>query len=108
MGFFRRAKRTSEQPMQPTPFVAEVLQRIGEQYGGFDSISPLPPERGGPAMEFAIHIDGEPDPGRPEFAHGTGILRFARVFTDRTEVYDENERLLARFDDLTKADAFGG
>lgn len=100
MTWFRRTRPESSTGLTPTPFIAEVLRRIGEEYGGFDTISPIPPERHGPGMEVAFHIAGEPDPGRAEFSQGTGILRTARVFADHTEVYDD-ERLIARFEDLT-------
>lgn len=91
---------------EPTPFVAEVLTRIGEQYGGFDSIGPLPSDVDGPGMEVVIHITGTPAPEREPFLQGTGIIRTARVFADHAEVYDA-DRLIARFDDLTTADVFG-
>ena len=106
MGIFRRKRTEPEAPLGPTPFIAEVLRRIGEHYGGCDPISPLPPEQGGPGMEVAIHIAGIPDASRHEFMQGTGIMRVARVFADHTEVYDGDE-LIARFDDLTTADVFG-
>ncbi|GAA3647844.1 hypothetical protein [Microbacterium marinilacus] len=106
MGLFRRTPSEPEPPLGPTPFIAEVLTRIGEQYGGFDAIGPLPPGTGGPGMEVVIHIAGEPDQVRAPSMRGTGIIRTARVFADRTEVYD-GYRLLARFDDLTSADVFG-
>ncbi|RGE19261.1 hypothetical protein D1J51_12065 [Leucobacter sp. wl10] len=106
MGFFRRRAAEPDPPAGPTLFVAEVLQRIGEHYGGFDTIAPLAPDAAGPGMEVTIHIAGRPDPIRTPSMHGTGIVRTARVFADRTEVYD-GERLIARFDDLTTAHAFG-
>lgn len=99
MGFFGRDGG------EPTPFVAEVLRRIGEEYGGFDAVGPLPPEAGGPGAEVTIHIAVQPDPRRVEFAAGTGIVRSARALADRTEVYD-GETMIARFDDLTNADVF--
>ena len=108
MGLFRRKTDTSSPvPAGPTRFVAEVLARIGEQYGGFDTIAPLAPGAGGPGMEVTIHIAGEPDPAREPSLRGTGIIRTARVFVDHTEVYD-GDRLLARVDDLTTADVFDG
>lgn len=107
MGLFRRKHTEPEPPLGPTPFIAEVLTRIGEEYGGFDAMGPLLSGAGGPGMEVAIHIAGEPDPAREPWMRGTGIIRTARVFADRTEVYDA-DRLLARFDDLTSADMFGG
>lgn len=106
MGLFRPKSADPDARQGPTPFIAEVLQRIGEQYGGFDTLSPLPPDRGGPGMEVAIHIAGVPDPARESFLRGTGIVRTARVFADRTEVYD-GDQPIARFDDLTSADVFG-
>lgn len=105
MGIFRRRPATPAQPPGPTPFIAEVLHRIGEEYGGFNTIGPLPHGADGPGMEVTIHITGEPAPGREPFRQGTGILCTARVFADHTEVYD-GERLIARFDDLTTADVF--
>lgn len=106
MGLFRRTRTEPEPPMGPTPFIAEVLTRIGEQYGGFDTIAPLPPGRDGPGMEVAIHIARDPAPAREPSMRGTGLIRTARAFADRTEVYD-GDRLIARFDDLTSADVFG-
>lgn len=106
MGLLRRTRTEPEPPLGPTPFIAEVLTRIGEEYGGFDAIGPLPPGAGGPGMEVVIHIAGKPDPARDPSMHGTGIVRTARAFADRTEVYDA-DRLLARFDDVTSADVFG-
>lgn len=106
MGIFRRRAAEPAQPAGPTRFIAEVRSRVGEQYGGVDTINPLPPATGGPGMEVTIHIVGEPDPGRESFLLGTGIIRTARVFADHTEVYD-GDRLIARFDDLTTADVFG-
>lgn len=106
MGLFRRKAAEPEPPPRPTPFIAEVLRRLGEEYGGFDTAAPLPPDRGGPGMEVMIHIAGDPDPAREPFMRGTGIVRAARVFADHTEVYD-GDRLIARFDDLTTADVFG-
>lgn len=122
MKWFRRSRPESSSGLTPTPFIAEVLRRIGEEYGGFDTISSIPPAERGPGMEVVIHIAGEPDPGRPEFSHGTGILRTALVFADHTEVYkgdrlsarfgddiqvDEGERLIARFEDLTTEHVVG-
>lgn len=106
MGLFRRRRAAPNTPLEPTPFIAEVLRRIGEDYGGFDTISDLSPERGGPGMEVVLHIAGEPEPGRPAFSYGTGILRTALVFADHTEVY-EGERLIAVFDDLTGSHLVG-
>jgi len=106
MSLFRRRPAEPAQPPCLTPFIAEILRRIGEQYGGFDAAGPLAPDAGGPGMEVTIHIAGEPAPGREPFMHGTGIIRTARVFADHTEVYDAG-RLIARFDDLTTADVFG-
>ncbi|MFB8125085.1 hypothetical protein ACFVG1_29750 [Streptomyces bacillaris] len=106
MGLFRRRAAEPDPPPGPTPFIAEVLRRIGEQYGGFDTAAPLAPDQGGPGMAIVIHIAGVPDPAREPFMHGTGIVRTARVFADRTEVSD-GDRLIARFDDLTTADVFG-
>lgn len=103
MRFFRRSSAQPDPTPQPSPFVAEVLRRIGEDYGGFDALAPLSATAGGPGMEVAIHIAGTPDPDREPFLHGTGIIRTARVYPDRTEVYD-GETLLARFEDLTTAD----
>lgn len=106
MGWFRRKAAEPDPPPVPTPFVAEVLRRIGEEYGGFDAISPLSPDQGGPGMEVTIHIAGETDPSREPFLHGTGIIRTVRVFTDHAAVYT-GDRLISRFDDLTTADVFG-
>lgn len=106
MGLFRRERTEPAPPPGPTPFIAEVLRRVGEEYGGFDAIGPLSPGAGGPGMEVVIHIAGSPDHAREPSLHGTGIIRHARVFADRTEVYD-GDRLLARFDDLTTADVLG-
>lgn len=110
MGFFRRKGHERDDrgaAVGPSPFVAEVLRRIGEDYGGFDAIGPLPPGVGGPGMEVTIHVAGEPDPGRPDFLQGSGIIRTARVFAGHTEVHGA-QGLIARFDDLTTADVFGG
>lgn len=106
MGIFRRRSAEPTQPPGLTPFIAEILHRVGEEYGGFDAAGPLAPDAGGPGMEVTIHIAGEPAPGRESFLHGTGIIRTARVFADHTEVYD-GDQLIARFDDLTTADVFG-
>ncbi|MFE7335911.1 MULTISPECIES: hypothetical protein [Streptomyces] len=106
MGIFRRRAAEPARNPGPTPFIAEVLRRIGEGYGGFDTAAPLAPGRGGAGMELVIHIAGAPLPEREPFLRGTGIVRTARVFGDRTEVYD-GERLIARFDDLTTADVVG-
>lgn len=106
MGLFRRKRTEPDPPQKPTPFVGQVLARIGEQYGGFDAAAPLPPGAGGPGMEVTIHIAGTPDPARESFMHGTGIIRTARVFASHTDVYD-GDRLIARIDDLTTADVFG-
>lgn len=105
MSIFRR-ERTDPEPLGPTPFIAEVLRRIGEEYGGFDVAEPLPPDRGGPGVAVTIHIAGTPDPAREPFMLGTGIMRTAHALADRTEVYD-GDLLIARFDDLTNADVFG-
>ena len=106
MGLFRRKAAEPARPPGPTPLVAEVLRRIGEEYGGFDTAAPLAPDRGGPGMEVVIHIGGTSDPSREPFLQGTGIVRTARVFADGTQMYD-GDRLIARFDDLTIADVFG-
>ncbi len=106
MRLFGRKPVDPEPVPGPTPFIQEVLTRIGERYGGFDTIAPLPPGAGGPGMEVTIHLAGTPDPSREPFLHGTGITRTARVFADHTELYD-GDRLIARFDDLTTADVFG-
>lgn len=104
MGLFRRKSTTPPQPPGPSPFIAEVLQRIDEGYGGFDAISPF--AVGGPGMEVTIHIAGTPDPDREPFLLGTGIIRTAKVFATHTEVYD-GDTLIARFDDLSTANVFG-
>jgi len=106
MRLFRPRAAEPDPTPGPTPFVAEVLHRIGEEYGGFDVAAPLSPDRGGPGMEVVIHLRGTSEPRREPFLRGTGIMRTARVFADRTEVYD-GDRLIARFDDLTTADVFG-
>lgn len=105
MGIFRR-KSTEPSAPEPTPFVAEILRRIGAEYGGFDAVAPLVPDKGGPGMELTIHIAGAPIPGREPLLHGTGIVRTVRSFAAHTEVYD-GDRQIARYDDLTTADVFG-
>ncbi|RIQ14406.1 hypothetical protein [Jiangella rhizosphaerae] len=103
MGFFRR--REDDQP-QPSAFVADICHRLGEGYGGFDTVTPLPPGSGGPGAEVVIHVVGSADPDRPPFLRGTGIVRTARAYPDRTEVFD-GDALLAVYDDLTVTDVFG-
>ncbi|KAB1652301.1 hypothetical protein F8O01_16875 [Pseudoclavibacter chungangensis] len=71
MGIFRR-KRIEPEPFGPTPFIAEVLRRLGEEYGGFDVAEPLSPDRGGPGGAVTIHIAGDVDPAREPFMQGTG------------------------------------
>ncbi|QNG18030.1 hypothetical protein G4H71_03980 [Rhodococcus triatomae] len=106
MNLFRRRAAEPTPRRDPTAFVAEILHRIGEQYGGFDAIAPFVPDAGGPGMEVTIHIAGPSDPERESLLQGTGIIRTVRVFADRSEVYD-GARLIASFDDLTTADVFG-
>lgn len=106
MGLFRRPSRTPADPVEPTPFIAAVLHRIGEEYGGYDTISPLSPQQGGPGMEIGIHIAAPGSGDRPASLLGTGVIRVARVFPDHTDVYD-GDCLIARLDDLSTADVFG-
>ncbi|MGC4154895.1 MAG: hypothetical protein QM628_17890 [Propionicimonas sp.] len=106
MGILRRRSIDPAPPPTPPPFVAEVLSRIGEEYGGFDTTAPLTSGGGGAGIEVVMHIVGAALPSREPFLRGTGIVRTARVFADRTEVYD-GDRLIARFDDLTTTDVFG-
>lgn len=106
MGLFRRKAAEPDPSPGPTPFVAEVLRRIGEEYGGFDAAAPLTPDRGGPGMEVVIHVAGDLAAAQEPFLQGTGVVRTARVFADHSDVYD-GDRLIARFDDLTTADVFG-
>lgn len=102
MGIFRGRK---DHLAQPSAFVAEICDRLGEQYGGFDTVNPRPSGSSGPGVEVAIHVDGERDPDRPPFLQGTGVVRTARAYPDRTEVFD-GDTLLAVYDDLTVADVF--
>lgn len=91
----------------PSPFVATLCQRLGVDYGGWDTMSPLPPDQGGPGSLVTVHIDdGSTPPAREGHLQGTGIVRTARVYPDRTEVYD-GDTLLARYDDLTVMQMFG-
>ncbi len=89
--------------------MAAVCERLGIAYAGFDAMAPLPPGEG-PGSLVTIHVDdGSAPPERPAdvpFA-GTGIIRTARVFADRTEDYD-GETLVATYADLTTADLFAG
>lgn len=98
MALFEGENNQADGVIAPTPFIAEVLRRIGEQYGGWDVLVLLSAGSGGPGMELTIHIDGVPAPGRAEFMHGTGIIRTVRVFGDHAEVFDEG-RMIAHFDD---------
>ncbi|MFI1465132.1 hypothetical protein [Nocardia carnea] len=104
MALFRRRRQTGRP--QPSAFVAEVCHRLGEEYGGFDTVTPLPPGSGGPGAEVVIHIAGACVPDRPASLQGTGIVRIGRAYADRTEVFD-GDTLLAVYDDLTIADVFG-
>ena len=91
--------------VEPTPFVALLCDRLGVDYGGWDTLAPLSPSAGEPGIAVTFHIDDGTTTPREIPLRGTGIVREARAFSDRTEVYDGGT-LLARYDDLTSADAF--
>lgn len=108
VGLFSRKSRRPDEPgdVGPTPFVATLCERLGVAYGGWDALGPLPPGAGGPGMQLVFHVDDGTPPRATHEGHGTGITREARVFADRTEVWDDGT-LVARWDDLTTADVFG-
>ena len=89
--------------ISPTPFIATLCQRLDVDYGGWETISPLPQDTGEMALLLSFHVDDGRVPLQRRSRRGTGRIRDARVFADHTEIYLA-DRLLARFDDLTLAD----
>lgn len=99
-----RIRRLEGMETSASPLVNTLCARLGVAYGGWDTMSPLPAGVGR-GTQLVFHIDDGSGARAEPPQHGTGIVRQAHVFADRTEVYD-GETLLARFDDLTAVNLF--
>lgn len=103
MRLFGKKPRGSEPMGSNSPLVNTLCSRLGVTYGGFDAIAPvLGAEQG---MSITFHIDDGTPINREPFLQGTGIVREARAYVDRVEVWD-GDTLIATYDDLSTADVF--
>ncbi|WP_148059635.1 hypothetical protein [Salana multivorans] len=87
-----------------SPLVNRLCERLGVGYGGWEAIAPLLGGEKGAQVTF--HVDDGTVLDREPFLPGTGVVREARAYPDRVEVWD-GATLVATYDDLSIGDVFG-
>jgi hypothetical protein len=105
MGLFQRRSRARSKTPPASETIDEALATINRERSRFNALAHRIPGMRATTTGVVIRIACPPAPNDATPPSGSRIVRTARIFMDRVELYD-GDQLMARFDGAATVEVF--